>query len=140
MAIGIILLAGQLALYAILIWSLSRWLAKSERFAKLAILWACLVLGLIGGVLTAWIWPGLDSIFYPNVPAFLLGEQLYIWATSTVAPGTPSPHNAILWPLRTPQVFVFAALILFGLLGAILQAAFYCVRNRAETRKSNDRK
>lgn len=53
--------------------------------------------------------------------AFVLGEQIHIWATQAVPPGTPSPHDAIIWPLRIPQIYIFTSLFMLGAIGLVLQ-------------------
>ena len=114
----------QLVIYGLLIWILARLLGRYRPFSRSAIFLACLLIGLMSGLLTAWLWPRLDSVLYPNMVAFILGEQIYIWATSTVPPGTPSPHLAIAWPLRIPQVFIFTSILLLAVLGLGLQALY----------------
>lgn len=115
---------AQLAIYGLLIWILARLLGRYRPFSRSAIFLACLLVGLLSGLLTAWLWPRLDSVLYPNMFGFILGEQIYIWATSIVQPGTPSPHLAIAWPLRIPQVFIFTSTLLLAVLGLGLQALY----------------
>ncbi len=124
MLILIAIFLAQLVIYGLLIWALARLLRIYRPLSRMAILLACLVVGLISGLLTAWLWPRLDSIVYPNMAAFILGEQIYSWATQSVPPGTPSPHFAIIWPLRIPQVFIFTSLLLLGITGIGLQVAY----------------
>jgi len=124
MLILIAIFLAQLVIYGLLIWALARLLGSYRPLSRIAILLACLVVGLNSGLLTAWLWPRLDSIVYPNMPAFILGEQIYSWATQSVPPGTPSPHFAIIWPLRIPQVFIFTSLLLLGVTGIGLQVAY----------------
>lgn len=124
MLVLIAIFLAQLVIYGLLIWALARLLGSYRPLSRIAILLACLVVGLISGLLTAWLWPRLDSIVYPNIPAFILGEQIYSWATQSVPPGTPSPHFAIAWPLRIPQIFIFTSLLLLGVTGIGLQATY----------------
>jgi len=120
----LILFLIELLIYALLICLLARWFSRFGALSNVAIFLAALIIGLLSGLLTSWLWPRIDSIAYPNMAAMLLGDQLYIWATSTVPAGTPSPHYAIAWPMRTPQIYVFTSLLLFGLAGLGVQAAY----------------
>jgi hypothetical protein len=120
--IGIFL--AQIVIYGLLIWILARILGRYRSFSRISIFCSCLVVGLLSGLLTAWLWPRFDSVTFPNTGASILGDQIYIWATGTVPPGTPSPHNAIAWPLRIPQVYIFASVLLFGVVGLGIQAIY----------------
>lgn len=124
MLVLIAIFMAQLVIYGLLIWILARLLGRYRPFSRFAIFLACLLIGLLSGLLTAWLWPRLDSVLYPNMVGFILGEQIYVWATSTVLPGTPSPHYAIAWPLRIPQIFIFTSVVLLGLAGLALQALY----------------
>lgn len=117
----LVVLIAQLVVYGLAIWALARILRQFNSVTQYAIFIACLMVGFIGGLLTALLWPRLDSILYPNILAFVIGEQIYAWATATVPPGTPSPHFAVPWPFRIPQLFVFTSIILFALLGLAIQ-------------------
>jgi len=120
----IALFVGQLIIYGIIIIVLSKIFGRWDNLSQINILLAFIAVGLISGLFTAWLWPVLDSAAYPNMAAFLLGEEIYGWATSRVAPGTVSPHEAIAWPLRVPQVFAMASVILFGILGLLFQITY----------------
>jgi len=119
---------AQVLFYGILIWVLARLLAIYKPLTRQAIFLACLLVGLLSGLLTAWLWPRLDSILYPNIAGYVVGEEIYRLATSMVAAGTPSPHEAIAWPLRIPQVYVSSSIVLLGVAGAIVQT-FYNRKN-----------
>lgn len=116
-----LILLGQLLVYALVIWLLARLFQRFEPVAQWSILIACVIVGIVSGFLTVLLWPRLDSILYPNVLAFVIGEQIYAWATGSVPPGTPSPHFAIPWILRIPQLFVLTSLLLLALFGLIVQ-------------------
>ena len=118
------LFVGQLIFYGIVIALLSKIFGRWRRLSRINILLAFIAVGLISGLFAAWLWPTLDSAAYPNMAAFLLGEEIYGWATSQVAPGTASPHEAIAWPLRVPQVFALASTVVFGILGLLIQIAY----------------
>ena len=128
MLVLIILFFAQLVIYGLLVWMLSRLLGSYRPLSKIAFLLACLVVGLFSSLLTVFLWPRIDTVVCPNMAASLLGDQVYIWATSKVAPGVASPHYAIAWPLRIPQLYAFTSVILFGVVGLVLQTAYN--RNR----------
>jgi len=120
----IILFFAQLIIYGLLVWVLAKLIGSYRPLSKIAFLLACLVVGLIAGWLTVFLWSRIDTVVYPNMAASLLGDQVYIWATSKVAPGVAAPHYAIAWPLRIPQLYAFTSVILFGFVGLVLQTAY----------------
>ena len=124
MLVLIILFFTQLIIYGLLVWVIARLLGRYRPLSRVAILLACLVVGLISGLLTAWLWPHIDSVVYPNMAASLLGDQVYIWATSKVPPGVAAPHYEIAWPLRIPQVYAFTSVIQFGAVGLVIRTAY----------------
>jgi len=124
MLLLIVLLLAQLTVYALLIFALARLFSIYRPLSRFAILLACLVVGFMSGLLTAWLWPRLDTVVFPNMAASILGDQIYIWATRTVPPGSPSPHFTIAWPLRIPQIYIFTSLLIFGAIGVPLQALY----------------
>jgi hypothetical protein len=118
MLLTFLLLAGLYAL-AIggLIWLL-RTLGVSRRSAILS---GFLGFGVVAGALTAWAWP-LDSSVYFNVPASLLGDQVYGWSIRVLGdPGSAQAHSTIPWLLRIPQVYVLVSIVLSGLAGWAVQ-------------------
>jgi hypothetical protein len=124
MVASITIILAQLIIYGLLVWVLAKRIGSYRPLSKIAFLLACLVVGLIAGLLTVFFWSRIDTVVYPNMAASLLGDQVYIWATSKVAPGVASPHYAIAWPLRIPQVYAFISVILFGVVGLVLQTAY----------------
>jgi hypothetical protein len=124
MFILVTIFMAQVVIYGLFVWLLSRQIEKLERFSRSAIFLACLLVGLLSGLLTAWLWPRLDSVIYPNMAAFIMGEAIYNLATSTIPAGTTSPHQAISWLLRVPQVFVTSSILLLGAAGAVMQLLY----------------
>jgi hypothetical protein len=124
MVASITIILAQLIIYGLLVWVLAKLIGSYRPLSKIAFLLACLVVGLIAGLLTVFLWSRIDTVVYPNMAASLLGDQVYIWATSKVAPGVAAPHCAIAWPLRIPQVYAFISIILFGVVGLVLQTAY----------------
>ncbi len=111
----------QIAIYSLLIWFLARLLMTYDPLTRWSIFLACLLVGLGSGLLTAWFWPRFDSVLYPNMAAFIVGEEVYRLVTSTVPAGTASPHRATAWPLRIPQLFVFTSILLLATAGLVMQ-------------------
>jgi hypothetical protein len=79
--------------------------------ARWAMVLGFLGFGLVTALAGAWLWP-FDSSVYPNVWATLLGDCLYGWSAD---------HLGDLWLLRVPQVYVVAAILLYGGLGLLCQ-------------------
>ena len=129
MLVLIILFFAQLIIYGLLVWVLSKLLGSYRSLSHIAILLSCLIVGLAAGLLTVVLWQRTDSVVYPNMAASVLGDQVYIWATSKVPPGVTAPHYAIAWPLRIPQVYIFSSLIIFGAVGLVIQTAYKRIRN-----------
>lgn len=84
-----------------------------------------LAYGLAVGLLTlSWLAPGRDALLPLNLPGYLLGEQLYLWAIRLVGDSrSPQAHFTIPWLLRTPQVVVPASVLFWGLVGMLAWVA-----------------
>lgn len=106
-------LAVLSAIYLLIIAALAYLLGRLGLPGRITVILAFLIYGLASGLLAAWIWP-LDSSVYPNTWATLAGDLLYQWSSQRL--GDP-------WPLRVPQVYVFASLGLSGIFGTLLQWA-----------------
>lgn len=115
----VILLIVQTLLYALVILGLILMLRKlAVRNAEFI---GFILFGTVTGVLAAWIWP-LDSVTYPNVYGVLVGDQLYGVATAYFGVDHPSQaHLAVPWPLRVPQIYVFSSILIWGVLGLLVQ-------------------
>jgi hypothetical protein len=132
-----LLVLGLLVLLQQVFWVSLLWLSiRAARRAGLsvdaALLGSALLLGLLSGLLTVATWQRSDSILAANSVGLLLGEVLYGYFTSLVPAGTPSPHYAIAWPLRTPQIFIWTSTAWVAFL-ALLLSLF--MRYRAGSRK-----
>ncbi len=100
--------------YGALIWGLI-WLLRRARLPlRPAISLGFLCFGTASAWLAAWIWP-TDSSLYLNVWAVFLGDWLYQWSSESL--GDP-------WLLQVPQVYLIAAVILYGGLGLLAQETY----------------
>lgn len=121
------------AIYGLVILGLIMILRKMQVSVKKAILLSFLVFGMVTGFLTAWVWP-TDSSIYFNVFATLLGDQVYNLSIQYFGDmSSPQAHYTIPWILRIPQVYVIASIVLYGLVGLLLQLV-YNRRTRREVR------
>lgn len=85
------------------------------------VLLAFLIFGLATGIGAALVWP-LDSCTLVNLFAVLFGDWAYTAAIRVLGdPASPQAHYTIPWLLRVPQVYALAAVVLYGLMGAIAQ-------------------
>jgi len=109
------------ATYGLVIWGLVTILRKMRGSLKKVILLAFLVFGIATGFLTAWVWP-TDSSVYFSVFAALLGDRVYDLSIQYFGDIiSPQAHYTIPWILRIPQVYVTASIVLYGLVGLLLQ-------------------
>lgn len=78
------------------------------------------------GLLSVWWWnSGADSPFLLNIPGVLLGDEVYVLSIEYLGdPGSPQAHYTIPWILRIPQVYVPVSILLWGLIGLVIQKAY----------------
>lgn len=95
------------------------------------ILFAFLAWGAIAGLVGTW-WSYIsDSPFLPNLPAVLLGDQIYILSVDIFGnPHSGQAHYTVPWLLRIPQVYVFVSFVLWGLFGLAVKLAHRAIRRR----------
>ena len=112
------------AIYGLVILGLVIAFRKMQIPSKKAILLGFLVFGIAVGFLTAWAWPA-DSSFYFNVFGALLGDQIYNMSIQYFGDiVSPQAHYTIPWILRIPQVYVITSIVLYGLVGLLLQLIY----------------
>jgi len=81
-----------------------------------------LAYGITIGFLSVWWWYVSDNLFLPNIPAVLLGDQIYTSSIDVFGnPYSGQAHYTIPWILRIPQVYVSVSIVFWGLLGFIVQ-------------------
>ena len=81
-----------------------------------------LAYGIIAGFLSVWWWYISDNLFLPNIPAVLLGDQIYTVSIDSFGnPYSGQAHYTIPWMLRIPQVYASVSIVFWGLLGLIVQ-------------------
>ena len=66
-------------------------------------------------------WPA-DAAVLLNLPGVLLGDLAYTWSISLFGePSSAQAHYTIPWLFRVPQVYVLVTVLVYGLVGAIVQ-------------------
>lgn len=112
------------AIYGLIILGLIVVFRKMQLPSKKVILLGFLVFGTAIGFFTAWLWPA-DSSFYFNVFGALLGDQVYNLSIQYFGDIiSPQAHYTIPWILRIPQVYVITSIVLYGLVGLLLQLIY----------------
>ncbi len=110
-----------IVVHALLAWGISRLLRRLHTCSRAEILVGCLCSGLVAGFLAVLIWPA-DSVVLVNLPGVLLGDLIYNSSIRLIGdPSSPQAHFTIPWFLRVPQVYLLASILLWGLVGGVLQ-------------------
>lgn len=72
-----------------------------------------------------------------NFPATYFGDTIYGWSIQLLGnPHSFHAHDTIPWLLRVPQVYVIASIVLWGLLGLVVQL-IYNFRQKMVSRSRN---
>jgi len=80
-----------------------------------------LVAGVVAGLAAMLAWPA-DAAVLLNLPGVLLGDLAYTWSISLFGePSSAQAHYTIPWLLRVPQAYVLVSVLVYGLVGAIVQ-------------------
>ena len=112
------------AIYGLVILGLVMAFRKMQVSSKKIIRLGFLVFGTVIGFLTAWAWPA-DSSFYFNAFGALLGDQVYNLSIRYFGDIiSPQAHYTIPWILRVPQVYVITSIVVYGLVGLVLQLVY----------------
>ncbi len=107
--------------YVLFAWGVTRVLRRFSRFSRTRFLVGCLCAGLVAGCLAVLIWPA-DSVILVNLPGVLLGDLVYHTSIHLVGdPSSSQAHYTIPWLLRVPQVYLLVSVVLWGLVGGIVQ-------------------
>ncbi len=119
-----LIILAVFVVYSVVIWGLTRALRKLGIPAKLNIVLGFLFFGVGAGLWAALAWP-LDSITLINFPAVFLGDTLYQQSILYLGdPSSSQAHYTIPWFLRVPQVHFIASIMLWGLLGLVIQLTY----------------
>ena len=87
---------------------------------KLIYITCFLLFGIGVGFVSVWFDNNTDTIFFLNIPGTIIGDGIYSGAIRLLGdPYSSQAHYTIPWIFRTPQVYVLASGIFWGLLGAI---------------------
>lgn len=120
---GIEVLLPCLLVYAGVVYGLVVVFRKMRVSSNKAILLSFLVFGAGAGFFLAWVWPDEGSLIV-NIPAAFFGDEIYILSIRYFGdPSSAHAHYTIPWMLRIPQVYVIASIILWGLIGLLVQLA-----------------
>jgi disulfide bond formation protein DsbB len=112
------------AIYGLVILGLVIVFRKMQVPPKKVVLVGFLVFGTAVGFFTAWLWPA-DSSFYFNVFGALLGDRVYDLSIQHFGDIiSPQAHYTIPWVLRIPQVYVITSIVVYALLGLLLQLVY----------------
>ncbi|OGO00337.1 MAG: hypothetical protein A2Y90_00230 [Chloroflexi bacterium RBG_13_52_12] len=136
MDIALIILA-LIIVYGLVLWGLVLLIRKLGVPSKWAILVAFLTFAVGTGVWVIQI-SHLDSSVLVNYPAIFLGDFIYHWSIQLLGdPHSFWAHETIPWLLRTPQVYLIASIMIWGLLGLVVQLIFNYRRKRASGSRSH---
>ena len=123
------------AIYGLVILGLIVVFRQMQVPPKKAILIGFLVFGTAIGFFAAWLWPA-DSSFYLNIFPALLGDQVYNLSIRYFGDIiSPQAHYTIPWILRIPQVYVVTSIVVYGLVGSVLQLVY---NRRLEITEGNE--
>ena len=132
------------AIYGLVVLGLIVVFRQMQVPSKKVILVGFLVFGTTIGFFTAWLWPA-DSSFYLNVFGALLSDQVYDLSIRCFGDIISSQaHYTIPWVLRIPQVYVITSIVVYALLGLLLQLVYnrrleIKVKSKMETRSDWER-
>ena len=119
-----LLILIPIAVYSLVIVGLILLLHRLGVANRWKVLLGFLIFGVATGIGAALVWP-LDSCALVNLFAVLFGDWTYTAAIRFLGdPASAQAHYTIPWILRVPQVYVPAAVVLYGLMGAIAQWAW----------------
>lgn len=83
-----------------------------------------LLFGTVTGFLVAWAWPGDLAVLINYVTAFL-GDEVYHVATLYLGDiSSPQAHYTIPGILRIPQVYVVVSIVVWSMIGAVIQFVY----------------
>jgi hypothetical protein len=123
------------AIYGLVILGLVVAFRKAHVPSEKAIFFSFLAFGAALGFFTAWLWPA-DSSVYFNVFGVLLGDPVYDLSIRYFGDIiSPQAHYTIPWVLRIPQVYVITSIVVYALIGLLLQL----VTNRCLKIKDGDK-
>lgn len=110
-----------IVVHALFAWGVARLLRRFRIFSRTGILVGCLCGGVVAGCLAVLVWPA-DSVTLVNLPGVLMGDFVYHAAIRLIGdPSSSQAHFTIPWLFRVPQVYLSVSLVLWGLVGVVVQ-------------------
>ena len=80
------------------------------------------VYGLVVGFVSVWWWLYSDNLFFIKIPGMLIGDKVYSLSINLLGdPSSSQAHYSIPWVLRVPQIYIPVSIVLWGLVGLIVQ-------------------
>ena len=102
-----------------------------ERIKRNKLFTFLVVYGLVVGFISVWWWHYSDNLFFPNIPGMLIGDNAYSLSINLLGdPSSSQAHYSIPWVLRLPQIYVPVSIVLWGLVGLIIQVLWKKVNRR----------
>ncbi len=118
---NVIVVVILFVIYGLVIGGLTLALRKLGVPSKWAIAFGFLLFSIGAGLWATQIWPR-DTVVMVNFPAVLFGDVLYGGSIRYLGdPHSSQAHYTIPWFLRVPQVYFTASIILWGLVGLVIQ-------------------
>ena len=102
-----------------------------ERIKRNKLFTFLVVYGLVVGFVSVWWWHYSDNLFFPNIPGMLISDKAYYLSINLLGdPSSSQAHYSIPWVLRVPQIYVPVSIVLWGLVGLIIQMLWKKVNRR----------
>jgi hypothetical protein len=111
------------AVYGVIVWGVVVLLRRFGALPRTRVLVGFLVAGAVAGLVAMVVWPAEVAVLL-NLPGVLLGDVVYRGAIGLFGdPSSPQAHFTIPWLLRVPQVYVPVSVLVWGLVGCVVQVA-----------------
>jgi hypothetical protein len=112
------------ALYGLALFGIFTGLGKLGISPEKRISLSFLLFGAVTGFLVAWAWPGDLAVIINYVTAFL-GDEVYRLSLMYLGDASsPQAHYTIPWILRIPQVYVVVSIVVWSLIGSVIQFVY----------------
>jgi hypothetical protein len=110
--------------YFLIIYGIIFLLRKTALGPEKRILAGFLIFASVTGLAITLVWP-LETIAIINVYTMLFGDWIYQISINYLGnPRSTQAHYSIPWLLRIPPAYMLASIILWGLIGLVIQSIF----------------